>query len=76
MSAPMHCSFCGRSHEEVDELAAGPGVYICDACVEAARRVMGDAPPALPVRLWRRAAALAARFAGRRVRRDAAPQAA
>jgi hypothetical protein len=29
----LRCSFCGKSHTEVDKLVAGPGVYICDACI-------------------------------------------
>ena len=28
------CSFCGKSHAEVRKLVSGPGVYICDGCVE------------------------------------------
>lgn len=28
-----HCSFCGRSEEEVEKLISGPDVYICDGCV-------------------------------------------
>ena len=27
------CSFCGKSHSEVKKLIAGPGVYICDGCI-------------------------------------------
>jgi ClpX C4-type zinc finger len=30
----LHCSFCGKPHTEVAKLVAGPGVYICDGCVE------------------------------------------
>ncbi len=29
----VHCSFCGRSPEEVQSIIAGPDVYICDICV-------------------------------------------
>ena len=29
----VYCSFCGRSQHEVEQLIAGPSVYICDACV-------------------------------------------
>jgi len=29
-----HCSFCGKSQSEVERLIAGPGVQICDQCVE------------------------------------------
>ncbi|MBN2653939.1 MAG: ATP-dependent Clp protease ATP-binding subunit ClpX [Nitrospirae bacterium] len=31
--APLVCSFCGKSHEEVKKLIAGPNVHICDECV-------------------------------------------
>lgn len=38
----LACSFCGRGHAEVRKLVAGPRVYICDACVAAASRLMED----------------------------------
>ena len=28
------CSFCGKSHAEVRKLVSGPGVYICDGCID------------------------------------------
>ncbi|MDX9714854.1 MAG: ATP-dependent Clp protease ATP-binding subunit ClpX [Dissulfurispiraceae bacterium] len=31
--APLFCSFCGKGHEEVKKLIAGPNVHICDECV-------------------------------------------
>jgi len=31
---PLHCSFCSKSQHDVRKLIAGPGVYICDKCVE------------------------------------------
>ena len=31
---PPKCSFCGKSQNEVERLIAGPGVQICDQCVE------------------------------------------
>jgi len=34
------CSFCGKSKAEVKRLIAGPGVYICDACVGVCRGVL------------------------------------
>jgi len=34
------CSFCGRSHSEVRTLIQGPGVYICDICVETCKSVL------------------------------------
>ena len=39
----LACSFCGKSAAEVSKLVAGPKVYICDACVAAASRIMSDA---------------------------------
>lgn len=30
----VHCNFCGRSQSEVKRLIAGPGVYICNECIE------------------------------------------
>ena len=38
----LACTFCGTSQYEVRKLIAGPGVYICDACVELARGVLGS----------------------------------
>jgi ATP-dependent Clp protease ATP-binding subunit ClpX len=32
----VYCSFCGKSHKEVEKLVAGPGAYICDACIKLA----------------------------------------
>lgn len=29
----LRCSFCGKEHEEVKKLIAGPKVYICEECV-------------------------------------------
>jgi ATP-dependent Clp protease ATP-binding subunit ClpX len=34
------CSFCGKSQAEVKKLIAGPGVYICDACVIVCKNVL------------------------------------
>lgn len=30
----IRCSFCGKTQDEVNRLIAGPGVYICDECIE------------------------------------------
>ena len=39
----LSCSFCGKKETEVLKLIAGPKVYICDACVAFATRIMeGD----------------------------------
>ncbi len=34
------CSFCGKSHSDVRKLIAGPGVYICDACIGICKDIM------------------------------------
>ncbi len=34
------CSFCGKSHNEVRKLIAGPGVYICDSCVALCKGIL------------------------------------
>jgi ATP-dependent Clp protease ATP-binding subunit ClpX len=44
MTCVLKCSFCGKSEKEVDKLVAGPGVYICDACVELCNQVIAEAP--------------------------------
>ena len=48
----LRCSFCGKQHTEVGKLVAGPGVYICDGCVNLCVDVMAEAthtePPSLP----------------------------
>ena len=33
-SGVLRCTFCGKSQKEVKKLIAGPGVYICDECIE------------------------------------------
>jgi ATP-dependent Clp protease ATP-binding subunit ClpX len=39
----QRCSFCRRSHEEVERLIAGPdGVFICDSCVELCQRILSE----------------------------------
>jgi ATP-dependent protease Clp ATPase subunit len=40
----LSCSFCGKDESEVAKLVAGPKVFICDECVEAARRIMNEEP--------------------------------
>ncbi|MEX0823830.1 MAG: ATP-dependent Clp protease ATP-binding subunit ClpX [Balneolaceae bacterium] len=36
----VHCSFCGRSSQEVSSMVAGPEVYICNHCVEDASSII------------------------------------
>jgi ATP-dependent protease Clp ATPase subunit len=36
----LHCSFCGRDRKSAGKLVAGPGVQICEACVQLCVRVL------------------------------------
>jgi len=36
------CSFCGKSQKQVQQLIAGPGVYICDECVELCNEIIDE----------------------------------
>ena len=36
------CSFCGRSSDEVEKLIAGPGVYICNECIEVCENILRE----------------------------------
>jgi len=36
------CSFCGKPQSEVRRLIAGPGVYICDSCIELCKSILDD----------------------------------
>ncbi len=38
----LSCSFCGTSQEEVRKLIAGPGVYICDQCIDLCNDIIID----------------------------------
>ena len=39
----IKCSFCGKTQDEVNRLIAGPGVYICDECIEVCFEILdGD----------------------------------
>ena len=56
----LKCSFCGKTQKQVKHLIAGPGVYICDDCIDLCNEVIEDGwtergldPP------WRRAASIA-----------------
>ena len=36
------CSFCGKSQKQVQQLIAGPGVYICDECIELCNEIVEE----------------------------------
>lgn len=38
----LKCSFCGKSQDQVRKLVAGPGVYICDECIELCSEIVEE----------------------------------
>lgn len=55
----MKCNFCGKSQDMVKRLIAGPGVYICDECVELCQEIVeegldeqGEPKPEPPVPVY------------------------
>ena len=36
------CSFCGKSQKQVKKLIAGPGVYICDECIDLCNEIIEE----------------------------------
>ena len=38
----LKCSFCGKAQEQVKRLVAGPGVYICDECIELCSEIIEE----------------------------------
>ena len=38
----LKCSFCGKTQKQVKKLIAGPGVYICDECIDLCNEIIID----------------------------------
>ena len=38
----LKCSFCGKSQKQVRKLIAGPGVYICDECIDLCNEIIEE----------------------------------
>ncbi len=38
----LRCSFCGKTQEQVKRLIAGPGVYICDECIDLCQEIIEE----------------------------------
>ncbi|MDP9751706.1 MULTISPECIES: ATP-dependent Clp protease ATP-binding subunit ClpX [Thermoanaerobacter] len=38
----LKCSFCGKTQDQVKRLVAGPGVYICDECIELCQEIINE----------------------------------
>ncbi|MBM4256152.1 MAG: hypothetical protein FJ147_09670 [Deltaproteobacteria bacterium] len=46
---PLYCSFCRKDEHTVEKLIGGPGVYICDACVDICNKILtGKSVPSFP----------------------------
>jgi len=57
-SHSLTCTFCRKSEHQVRKLVSGPGVYICDQCVETAHRIVkSEEGPSVPQSFLRRLAA-------------------
>ena len=51
------CSFCGKSQRQVKKLIAGPGVYICDECIDLCNEIIDEeltAPPTFDIEIHAR----------------------
>ena len=46
----LRCSFCGKSQQKVVRLVAGPGVYICNECVDLCNQIIAEELDLRPVR--------------------------
>ena len=42
MAANTRCSFCGNGQDKVRKLVAGPGVHICDQCIDLCQEVVEE----------------------------------
>lgn len=41
-NGPVRCSFCGKTQEEVKKIVAGPGVYICNECIDLCKEIIDE----------------------------------
>ena len=46
----IRCSFCGKTQDEVTRLVEGPGVYICDGCIQFCNSLLFDDEEAIAPR--------------------------
>jgi len=49
-SGTVTCSFCGKSQDQVKKIVAGPGVYICNECIDLCKQIIDEelAPESTP----------------------------
>ena len=38
----LHCDFCNKSQEQVKKMVAGPGVYICNECIDLCSEIVEE----------------------------------
>lgn len=38
----VKCSFCGKSQKQVKKLIAGPGVYVCNECIDLCNEIIDE----------------------------------
>ncbi|KRL04623.1 ATP-dependent Clp protease ATP-binding subunit ClpX [Liquorilactobacillus oeni] len=41
-NGPVICSFCGKSQDQVKKIVAGPGVYICNECIDLCKEIIDE----------------------------------
>lgn len=41
-NGPVTCSFCGKSQDQVKKIVAGPGVYICNECIDLCKEIIDE----------------------------------
>ncbi|MBU7461559.1 MULTISPECIES: ATP-dependent Clp protease ATP-binding subunit ClpX [Lactiplantibacillus] len=41
-NGPVNCSFCGKSQDQVKKIVAGPGVYICNECIDLCKEIIDE----------------------------------
>jgi len=41
-NGPVTCSFCGKSQDQVEKIVAGPGVYICNECIDLCKEIVDE----------------------------------
>jgi ATP-dependent Clp protease ATP-binding subunit ClpX len=44
-TAALTCSFCGKHQRQVNKLVAGPGVYICNECIDLCVEIIAKERP-------------------------------
>jgi transcription elongation factor Elf1 len=49
VTATLTCSFCGKHQRQVNKLIAGPGVYICNQCIDLCVEIIAQQRP----KAWR-----------------------